>query len=433
MDFETLYRERLTDAASAAAMIPSGAKVAMALGVGQPPALLAAIAARAEAGTFEAISLYYMLSTAIAGKTVLRPELNGRIRPYSLFHSGVERALEDAGCTVEFISSSFQQVPRVLTHEVGVDTLVATVSSMDAEGNFSFGTNPDYSVAVANTAKRVILEVNPNMPHTGGRSTIHVSRVTAIVEHDVPLLAVPEVAPRAEDRAIGGYIAEMVRDGATLQMGIGALPNAVCEALAGHCDLGVHTEMFTPGLARLMQKGIVTNARKAIHTGETVFAFAMGDVDTYRFIDRNPAAAAYPVDYVNDPYVIAQNPGMVSVNATLQVDLMGACCSEYLGGRQYTGSGGQLDFVRGAVASEGGRSIIACHATAAKGTLSRIVPRLDGPVTTPRNDVQYIATEFGVAELKGKSMSERARALIAIAAPQFRDELTSQAKELGLI
>lgn len=433
-----LYTQRRMSAADAAALIPSGAKVAMGLGFSQPPAILAALAERAGAGQVGDVSLYYLLSTGLAGQTVLKDELMGAIRPVSLFHSAIERGLEararEAGRPnpVAFLPTGFQQTPRVM-REAGVDTLICTVSPMDDEGFFSFGLNTDYSHPVSRHAERIILEVNPAMPRVHGRSTIHVSRVTALVENAVPLPELPVVDPTPNDIVIGGLIAELIEDGATLQMGIGALPNAVCAALRDRRDLGLHTEMLTPGLARLMQDGIITNARKTLHPGKGVFSFCMGTRETYDFLDGNPDIEAYPVDYVNDPAVIARNDNMVSVNATLQVDLTGACCSEYLNGRQFTASGGQLDFVRGAVASAGGRSIIACHSTAAKGTVSRIVPRLDGPVTTPRNDVHVIVTEHGRAELKGRTDAERAHALIAIADPAFREDLERSAREMGLL
>jgi len=464
-DFAALYAERLTTPEAAAALIPSGAKVAMALGVGQPPALLKALADRAEARQVGDVNLYYLLSTAIAGETVMRYELTDRIRPYSLFHGAIERKLEARGReegrrAVWFVPTGFQQTPRVLTQEIGVDTLLATVSPMDAEGYFSLGTNTDYALAVSKTAQRVImdaegyfslgtntdyalavsktaqrviLEVNPHMPRVFGDCRVHVSQVAAVVEHSAPLLEAGKAPQQLQDVAIGALIAGMVEDGSTLQMGIGALPDAVCAALHDHRDLGIHTEMLTPGLVELMQAGVATNARKTLHPGKTVFTFSMGNRSTYEFLHENPAFEARPVDYVNDPAVIARNAKMISVNATLQVDLFGACCSEYLNGRQYTAAGGQLDFVRGAAASEGGKSIIACHSTAAKGTASRIVARLDGPVTTPRNDIHYVVTEHGAVNLKGLTDDARARALIGLAAPEFREGLEREARAMGLI
>ncbi|WP_051583603.1 acetyl-CoA hydrolase/transferase family protein [Sphingomonas sp. RIT328] len=414
----------------AVASIPDGARICMALGVAQPPAILHALAARAEAGGIDGASLYYLLSTSLAGRTVLRRELRHRLRPMSLFHSAVERAIdrdaaEKGDPDVDLIPVAFSRVPRMLRDEVGVDTLITQVAPPDENGDFSLGTNVDYAHGVAGSCARVIVEVNRHMPRTGRHGTIPLSAVTAIVEHDQPLPEMPSTPRRPEDEAIAALVAGLIDDGACLQMGIGAVPEAVCAALHGHRHLGVHSELMTPGLASLMQAGVVDNSRKRERPGRTVFTFAMGDGGFYRFLDGNPDAEAHPVDYVNDFAVIARNPKMTSINATLEVDLHGACNSEGMNGRQFSAAGGQLDFVRGAGASEGGRSIIACHSTAAGGTLSRIVPRLSGPVTTPRNDVHIVVTEFGVADLRGKSLVERRRALIAIAHPKFRDELTA--------
>lgn len=425
------YRSLLMSAEQAAATIPDGARICMALGVAQPPAILDALAKRAEAGGIEGASLYYLLSTAIAGASVLRRELNDRLRPMSLFHSGVERALDDqaralGGLPTDLIPVAFSRVPQMLRDEVRADTLITQVAPPDADGNFSLGTNIDYAHGAARSCARVIVEVNRHMPRTGGESTIPLSAVTAIVENDSPVPEIPQVARRPEDDRIGAIIAEMIEDGACLQMGIGAVPEAVCAALQGHRHLGIHTELLTPGLADLMRSGVADNSRKAIHPGKTVFSFAMGDQRFYDFLDGNPDIEGHPVDYVNNPTNIACNPNAVSVNATLEIDLQGACNSEVMNGRQYSAAGGQLDFVRGAGASPGGKSIIACHSTAARGTVSRIVPRLNGPVTTPRNDVHIVVTEFGAAELRGKSLVERGKALIEIAHPKFRDELEAQ-------
>lgn len=423
------YRDRLATAPDAVATIPNGARICMALGVAQPPALLQALAERAAAGRIEGAGLYYLLSTATAGQSVLRRELNHCLRPMSLFHSAVERALDDCAaaeeaCAIDLVPTAFSKAPRLLCEDIGVDTLITQVAPIDENGEFSLGTNVDYAYAAARSAKRVIVEVNRNMPRTAGRATIPLSAVTAIVEHDSPLIEIPAVPRRPEDDRIGSIIAGLIDDGACLQMGIGAVPEAVCDALRDHRHLGIHTELMTPGLAGLMQSGVVDNSRKAIHQGKSVFTFGMGTRRFYDFLNDNPDLEAHPVDYVNDPAVIARNPNMVSVNATLEIDLHGACNSEVVNGRQYSASGGQLDFVRGATASPGGKSIIACHSTASRGTVSRIVPRLSGPVTTPRNDVHIVVTEFGWADLRGKSLAERARALIAIAHPKFRDQLS---------
>ncbi len=429
------YRDRLMPADRAVATIPNAARICMALGVAQPPALLDALARRAHAGLIDGVSLYYLLSTAVAGQSVLRRVLNERIRPMSLFHSAVERALdadarESGAAPTDLIPVAFSRAPRMLCEDIGVDTLITQAAPLDEHGNFSLGTNVDYAYRAARHCQRVIVEVNDHMPRTEGMSTIPLSAVTAIVENDSPLTEFHAVPRRPEDVTIAGIIAGLIDDGACLQMGIGALPEAVCAALGGHRHLGIHTELMTPGLAKLMRAGVVDNSRKAIHEGKSVFTFAMGDRPFYEFLDGHPDMEAHPVDYVNDPSVIARNPNMISVNATLEVDLQGACNSEVVNGRQYSAAGGQLDFVRGASSSSGGKSIIACHSTAARGTLSRITPRLSGSVTTPRNDVHIVVTEYGWVNLRGKSLAERAHALIGIAHPRFRDQLAADVRTM---
>ncbi|WP_230290959.1 acetyl-CoA hydrolase/transferase family protein [Croceicoccus sp. Ery5] len=429
--FDEAFSRRRTTPEAAVRSIPSGAKIAMGMGVAQPPALLRALADRAAAQEVSGLSLYYLLSTANA-ETVLRTELRDRIRPVSLFHSANERRLdadaeEKETPPVDLVPTAFSQAPNVLSQQVDVDVLLTTVAPMDQDGYFNLGTNTDYALAVSRSARKVILEVNPAMPRVRGDCRIPINRVTALVENPVPLLEFPPAAIDEVDVAIGRLVSELVEDGACLQMGIGALPDAVCGALVDHRQLGVHTELMAPGLAQLIRRGVVDNSRKAVCPGRTVFTFAMGDRALYEFLDDNPMVEAYPVDYVNNPAVIAQNDRVVSVNATLEVDLQGACNSEQIGGRQFSAAGGQLDFVRGASASKGGKSIIACHSTAANGAASRIVARLSGPVTTPRNDVQYICTEYGVVNLRGLSLAERAKALIGIAHPDFREALEREA------
>ena len=440
MDIASLYASKLTTPEKAVAGIPSGSRVSMGMAVAQPPGLLKALADRATAGAVEDLRLYYFETTRIAGDTVLRYELNDRLRPYSMFVTAVDRALikrgmEDGGRkVVSFVPNNFHEAPRLLIEEIGIHTFLHTVSPMDRHGYFSFGTGNDYSTKVARSAKRLIVEVNRNMPRVhGDGAELHVSEVDAIVENHVPLLELPSRDPGPEDETISRTITGLVPDGACLQLGVGALPNLVCAALVDRNDLGIHTEALNMGLVDLVRAGVVTNRRKTIDRGKSVFTFAMGQKAMYDYLDDNPSVASRPVDYVNDPCIIAQNDNVISINATIEVELTGACNSEHMLGHQFSASGGQLDFVRGAYASKGGKSIIATRSTAVGGKISRIVPRLEGPVTTPRIDTHYIVTEFGSANLKGLSSTERAHALIGLAHPQFRDELTAAAKKLNLI
>lgn len=422
------YKARLMTAGQAVAAIPSDSDISIGMAVAEPPALLAALAARVEAGDLTGLRPWYFHSLIHAGTTLLRYELLDRVRPHCMFLSPIERALIQRGeaegrLPIEFVPTAFSESSRLLSERIALEAFVTTVSPMDKNGWFTFGTSNDYGTTAARSARRLIVEVNPNMPRVFGESLLHVSEVDAIVENGQPLFEAAYPDPAAEDETIATMVAGMIEDGACIQMGIGTLPNAVCARLAGHKDLGIHTELMTPALARLIQCGAVTNRLKTTYRGRSVFTFAMGDRAFYDFLDDNPSMHSAPVQIVNDPRHISKNDRVVSVNATLQVDLGGACNSEHMLGRQYSGSGGQLDFVRGASASRGGKSIIVCHSTAKEGKVSRIVPRLQGPVTTPRNDTHIVVTEYGWADLKGKSLRERAEALIAIAHPKFRDEL----------
>ena len=426
--FEAEYASKRVTAEVAVSMIPSGSHVAMGMAVAEPPALLAALAARVEHRSLDGFNLWYFHSMEHAAETVLRHELLDRVRPHCMFLSKVERALVRRGDAegarpIEFVPTAFSDSSRMLTEHVPIDTFVTTVSPMDRHGWFTFGTSNDYGTSVARSAKRLVVEVNTNMPRVFGDSLLHISEVDALVENDAPLQVTSEAAASAEDRVVAATIAGLIEDGSCLQMGIGSLPNAVCAMLEGRKDLGIHTELMTPALARLVECGAVTNRLKATYRGRSVFTFAMGDRAFYDFLDNNPSMHSAPVQVVNNACHIAKNDKVVSVNATLEVDLSGACNSEHLLGRQFSGSGGQLDFVRGASASRGGKSIIACRSTARDGKVSRIVASLKGPVTTPRNDTHIVVTEYGAVDLRGRSLQQRADALISIAHPDFRSEL----------
>jgi itaconate CoA-transferase len=440
MNIFSLYESKRTTPEEAVERIASGSRLSIGMAMAEPPALLNALANRAAAGRVDDIRFYYYESTSILTETILRYDVVDRIHSYCMFVTAAERGLikkaeaNGGRKVVNYVPSNFHEAPRLMSEEIGIDAFLMTVSPMDKHGYFSLGTGNDYSSKVARTARPLIVEVNKNMPRVYGiGAQLHVSEVDAIVENHVPLLelAVRQAAP--EDAIIGRIISELVPDGACLQMGVGALPNLVCSELKNHKNLGIHTEALNPGLVDLIQAGAVTNRLKALDTGKTIFTFAMGHKDMYDYMDGNPSIESKPVDYTNDPRIIAQNDQVVSINATLQIDLTGACNSEHMLGHQYSATGGQLDFVRGAYASKGGKSIIAAKSTAAKGAVSRIVARLDGPVTTPRIDTHIVVTEFGWANLKGKSSPERARALIDLAHPDFRDALTASAKKLHLI
>jgi itaconate CoA-transferase len=437
-DTASVYHAKLTDADTAMESVRTGSSVAIGQAASQPPALLRALAARAERGEIDGVKMFYFHAETPMADTVLRYELMGRLLPHSMFLQRPERELikrgdHDGRKVVYFIPTSFSDSVRIFADSIPIDTFIVTVSPMDQHGYFTFGTNNDYTSSVARQAKQLVVEVNPNMPRVYGESALHVSEVDAIVENDAALPELPQRPISDIDRVIGRHVAALVPDRACLQIGVGGLPQAVCEELSDRHDLGIHSEAFTPALADLVRRGVATGRYKTINRGKAVFTFAMGDRDTYRFMNDNIALESYPVNYVNDPAVIAQNDNMISVNSTVEMDLTGACNSEHVNGHQFSAAGGQLDFVRGAYASRGGKSVIAFASTTRGGTISKIVPRLSGPVTTPRNETHYVATEYGLVNLKALSSTERAAALIGLAHPDYRGWLTDNAQRMHLI
>ena len=407
----------------------------MGMAVSEPPALLKALEARVIAGNIEELRLYYSHSVAVAAQTILKYEYMEVIKPHPFFPTIVERSLiergrQDQRQVVYYMPGNFSAMPGILA-QIGIDAFILQVSPMDKAGFFSCGTNGDYTIPTARCAKRLIVEVNPRMPRVFGDSAVHISDVDAIVEHESPLTELPMRPANQLDQTIGKFIVEMVPDRATLQIGIGGVPNAVCAGLTNHKDLGLHTELITPAVAALIKSGAVTNKYKSVHRHKNVYTLAEGDREFYEFLDNNSSMELYAVDFVNDPYIIGQNDRVVSISGFLEVGLDGEVNAEAIGQKQYSAPGGQLDFVRGAQLSKDGKSILTAYSTANHGSVSRIVPRVEGPATDPRSDTQYIVTEYGVADLRGKSTAERAEALISIAHPNFRDELAVRAKELG--
>jgi 4-hydroxybutyrate CoA-transferase len=301
------------------------------------------------------------------------------------------------------------------------------VSPPDEHGYCSLGVSVDYTKTAAEIADLVIAQVNQQMPRTLGDSFLHVSQLDCIVETDLPVIELAPPKITEVERAIGENVATLIKDGDTLQLGIGAIPDAVLLFLKEKNDLGIHTEMFSDGVVELAEAGVITNKKKTLHPGKSVATFLMGTRRLYDYVDNNPAVAMYPVEYVNDPYVIAQNDNLVSINSCVQIDIQGQVVSTSAGLRQISGVGGQIDFVRGANMSKGGRAIMAMPSMTNKG-VSKIVTMLDpgSAVTTPRNDVNYVVTEYGIAQLRGKSLRKRAEELIAIAHPSVRDEMRAE-------
>ena len=360
------------------------------------------------------------------------PTLAGKMTGYSWFSSSAARKAVNAGYA-DIIPAYYRDFPTRIRTEYDYDAVCVEVAPMDRHGYFSLALNGSYIDAMLDKTKRIFLEVNDRQPRGLCGSLIHISQVDAIVEynHDLPVL--PPVQLDEVSKTIGGLIAERIPDGACLQLG--AIPDATGMALKSKHDLGIHTEMFTDSMVELIECGAVNNSKKQIHRGKTVTTFAFGSQRIYDYIDDNPAVEILPVEYVNDPDVICQNDNMISINAAVEVDLFGQVCAESVGTKHMSGSGGQIDYVRGACQSRGGKSFIAFTSTAKGGTISKIKPILTpgAVVTTSKNDVDYIVTEYGVAHLRGRSLGERARQLIAIAHPDFRDELTFEAKKRGIM
>ena len=428
------YRRKLTTPAKAAARIRNGMTLVHGPIVAEPPALLKAIADCARAGDLKDLKIHSFFPTPVALKTVLAVDLCDVITTYSWFVSGSDRSRVRTGLSY-FVPNYFHQIPKLCREYMTIDAVVTMVSPMDKTGHFSFGASNDFISTAARCAKRLIVEVNENMPRVFGDSLLHISEVDAIVENNAPLFALPAATPEPEDDLIGERIAALIPDGATIQLGIGSLPDAVARYLTNHKDLGIHTELFCSGMVALIQKGVVTGKRKTLHPRKHVFTVAVGTQEMYDFIDDNPSMESYPVSYVNDPAVIARNDRMISVNSVLEVDLLGQCNAESLAGYQFSATGGQLDYVRGAFNAREGKSFLAFYATAKKGAVSRIVPRLDqgAVITTPRMDTQFLVTEYGAVDLKGKSTRDRALAIIDLAHPRFREDLLKEAERMYLL
>jgi 4-hydroxybutyrate CoA-transferase len=363
-----------------------------------------------------------------------QPGMESSFRHNALFvGASTRKAVEEK--RADHTPCFFSEIPRLFKNKIlPVDAALIQVSPPDENGFCSFGVSVDYTMAAAECATTVIAQVNSRMPRTGG-ARIHLDAIHYIVEKDEPLLELKPPVISDVEKLIGGNVASLIPDGATLQMGIGAIPDAVLLFLKDKKDLGIHSEMFSDGVVVLAEAGVITNRKKTINTGKFMATFLMGTRRLYDFIDSNPDVELHPVDYINDPYVIGQHENMISINSALQVDLMGQVNAEMIGARQFSGIGGQVDFVRGVSRSPGGKSIIALPATASGGKISRIACELDrgAAVSTSRNDVHHIVTEYGVAELRGKSIRERAQALIAIAHPDFREALAAEAKTKGLL
>ena len=411
--------------------IDDGADLIVPLANGEPVSLVDAI--EANATRFDGVRVHQM--HALYDRPYIHGSMREHLTHVSYFLSPITRpAFHARGC--ELVPNHFSEVPRLLRETTKCSLVLAAAAPMDRHGYFSLGTNCDYVGPFIGHVP-FFLEVNSRMPRTFGRNQIHVSQIRGWTEVDRPLIEVPRPTPSATDQLIADFVAERIPDGATIQAGIGSIPTALLAGLVHHRDLGIHTELLSDALIELVEQGVVTGTRKTLSPGKVVTTFALGTVELYNFLHENPAVEFLPVDYVNDPRVIATEDCFVSINATTEVDLVGQCASETVAGRYWSSSGGQADFARGAMYSPRGLAFVVLPSTAKTpaGEVSRIRGALTpgSVVTTLKNTVDHIVTEFGVADMRGRTISERAAALIAIAHPKYRDELTVEGRRLGYL
>ncbi len=428
MGWMETYKSKITDARTALeSTLASGDRIILNANCGEPQTLAEALGEMAP--DLRDVEVCQLL--ALGRADWVREDLRGHIRLNAMFIGPSVRDEVNAG-HADYTPVFLSEIPGLFaSKKLPLDVVLVQVSPPDEHGFCSFGVSVDIIKPAAEAARTVVAEVNQRMPRTLGDSFIHVNKLSYVVESDRPVLELPQHPFTEVHRRIGSHIAELIEDGATLQLGIGAIPDAVLSQLGDKRHLGIHTEMFADGVVELFDNGVITNERKTLHKGKIVTSFAMGSRKLYDFIDNNPVVEMHPSNYTNDPFIIAQNDNMVSINSAISVDLTGQVNSDSIGTRFYSGIGGQVDFVRGAARSKNGKAIIAFPSTAQKGEASRIVPMLapGGGVVTSRGDVQYVVTEYGVAYLHGKSIRQRAHALINIAHPKFRDGLERFAKE----
>ena len=431
MSFKNQYQKKLGTADDAISHVKNGDFIIVPTGVGEPPALLTALSEQRR--RFRDVKVAQILAVRKFG--YIDPETVEHVRHVAFFFGASTRSGGQSGW-IDFIPSYFSEMPSLIERgQIPADVVFSMASPMDQHGYFSLSLGADYTMAAVAKARAVVLEVNPHVPFAYGNCHVHISQVAALVESIDPVMEVglPKIGP--VQVAIGKYVADMIDDGSTLQIGYGGIPDAVVMQLTHKHDLGVHTEMIGDGILTLVESGAVTNRKKTYLPGKMIATFALGSKKLYQFMDRNPALEIHPVDFTNDPYLAAKNDKLMAINATLQIDLLGQCGSESLGHVPYSGTGGQADFVRAANRSRGGKAFIVLPATAKDDSITRIVPTLTPGthVSTSKNDINYVVTEFGVAQLRGKTGKQRAQEMISIAHPSFRTELTEAAKKMNLL
>jgi len=426
MSWMETYRSRITTPERATALVRSRERVFVGSGAAVPQSLVGALLARAP----ELLEVELLHILTMGGTDYSRPEYDGHFRHNALFTGHNAREAVNSG-RADFVPIFLSEIPATLRAGLRPDVALIQVAPPDEHGFCSFGVSVDVVKPAAQAARTVVAEVNDRMPRTLGDSFIHVSKLAAVVEVSRPVFVLNHDPFDDVSRAIGRNVADLIEDGATLQMGIGAIPDAVLSFLHEKHHLGIHTEMFSDGVMELVEKGVVTSEKKALHAGKIISSFLMGSQRLYDFVDNNPLIELHPSDYTNDPFLVARNSKMTAINSAIAVDITGQVCADSIGTLQFSGIGGQVDFVRGAARSEGGRPIIALPATAKAGKVSRIVPVLDpgSGVVTSRGDVHWVVTEFGAANLHGLNLRQRARALVGLAHPDFRGALEKAAKD----
>jgi len=426
---QELYKERLRSAEEAIKLVQDGDTIVVS--IGEPPALLRTLADHRR--EFKGVCLTQIFGILKFG--YYDPETVENISHKVLYFGSAARFGGQEGW-MDFIPCSLHEIPALIRRGyIACDTFFSLASPMDEHGYLSISIGTDYAMASIEKARTIVLEVNPHVPFAYGNNLVHISQVSAVIEDNGPLLEVPPPSISPLHETMGQYVGDLIDDGSTIQVGFGPVPNALATQLHHKRDLGIHTELISDGILSLIECGAVTNRRKNFMPGKTIASFAFGTKKVYEFMHRNPGLEMHPCDFTNNPYNAGRNDKLISINSTLQVDFLGQCCSESIGSMPYSGTGGQLDFARAANISKGGKAFLMLPSTAKNGTLSRIVPTLSpgAHVSVGKNDVNYIVTEFGVAQLRGKSAKQRAKELIAIAHPDFRGELREAARKMNLI
>jgi len=433
MDHKQLYKQKLLSIPEAVALVQSHQTIGAAMAGSEPPGLLSELGNHRD--RLEDVTVWVCLPLR-QYDFILKPEMSGHFFVQNWFYGAPDRRVHPEGRT-SYIPNNLHQAATVKLAAAGgrVNVFWGTATPPDSRGYMSLSLGLVMEKQLIEKADLVVLEINENLPWTLGDTQIHISEVDHVVENHVPCPLFPPAPFSEAEQAIGGYIADLIEDGSTLQLGIGGIPNAITAFLGDRKDLGIHTEMFTDGMVDLYEAGIVTNRRKTLWKGKMVGAFALGTQKLYDFVNNNIGVEFQQGKVTNDPYVIGQNYKMVSVNTALQVDIFGQVCSQSIGYRHFSGTGGQLDTHRGAQRSPGGRGIIALRSTAKDGTISTITPVLSegSEVTVPSHEVDTIVTEYGVAELRGRCVKERLEALIKVAHPDFRDWLRDEAARMGIV